>query len=55
MHHLNYLLASLASVLLAVYIVLWFANPAPLEQYAMPQPPMTTQVQQSDMPHWRDW
>lgn len=55
MRHLNYVLTSLASALLAIYAALWLAHPAPLEYNTVTSPPLTVQEQPHGLQLWGDW
>lgn len=53
---LRYLSVSLASALVAGYVALWLANPAPLEQpHAVVRPPLTIEQQGDDLMLWGAW
>ncbi len=52
----RYLTISLASALVAAYVALWLANPAPLEQpHAVVRPPLVIELQGDDLLLWGGW
>lgn len=52
----RYLTVSLASALVAAYVALWYATPAPLEQFhVVTVPPLTFQEHQGDLLIWGSW
>lgn len=54
---LRYITVSLASALVAAYIVLWFANPASLEQqlHTVVRPPLIIEQQGDELLLWGGW
>ncbi|WP_025163935.1 hypothetical protein [Pseudomonas taeanensis] len=53
---LRYLIVSLASALVATYVVLWYASPAPIGQsHVVTVPPLTVQEHQGDLRIWGSW
>ena len=56
MLYLKYLLVSLASALVATYVALWYATPAPIEQsHIVTVPSLTMQQHQADLLIWGSW
>lgn len=54
--YLRYASLSLASAMVAAYAVLWFANPAPLEQpHAVVRPPLMIEQQGDGLMLWGGW
>ncbi len=54
MRYLNYVVASLASALIATYAVLWFAHPTPLEN-TVTLPPLSVFEQPDGFLLWGGW
>lgn len=53
---LRYASLSLTSAIVAAYSVLWFANPAPLEQpHAVVRPPLFIEQQGDELMLWGGW
>lgn len=55
MRYLNYVVASLASALVATYAVLWIAHPTPIELSTVTLPPLTVQEQPGGLFLWGGW